>query len=170
MGTRSVFVFKENVDSEQQFCVYKHYDGYPSGAADALVNAIPNAWDLPRYEPDEFAAAFVAANKEGAGNIRLTSGPDCHGDLEYVYELSQAKNGQLIIKAFDVSYSWDDRKITKSEVFYGRLKDFVGLYGENETKAKWDRLDRSSPHKLLDKTSDPEYKEYVRLKNKFERV
>src|SRR6266481_6505342 len=44
--------------------VYKHMDGYPSGAAKAIEAALPYAWPLPRFEPDEFAAAFVRANKK----------------------------------------------------------------------------------------------------------
>ncbi len=46
--------------------VYKHRDGYPSGAAQAIEAALPCAWPLPRFEPDEFAAAFVRANKRSA--------------------------------------------------------------------------------------------------------
>jgi hypothetical protein len=43
--------------------VYKHSDGYPRGAPEAIERAIPHAWKLPRFEADEFAAAFVRGNK-----------------------------------------------------------------------------------------------------------
>jgi hypothetical protein len=43
--------------------VYKHHDGYPAGAAQAIEAALDHAWSLPRFEPDEFAAGFVTANK-----------------------------------------------------------------------------------------------------------
>ena len=46
--------------------VYKHHDGYPKGAAKAIEAAIPYAFSLPRFEADEFAAAFVRANKKNA--------------------------------------------------------------------------------------------------------
>jgi hypothetical protein len=46
--------------------VYKHQDGYPRGAAEAIERALPFAWPLPRYENDEFAAGFVAGNKMSA--------------------------------------------------------------------------------------------------------
>jgi hypothetical protein len=46
--------------------VYRHHDGYPSGAAKAIEAALPHAWPLPRFEPDDFAAAFVRANKMSA--------------------------------------------------------------------------------------------------------
>jgi hypothetical protein len=46
--------------------VYKHRDGYPSGAAKAIEAALSCAWPLPRFEPDEFAAAFLRGNKKSA--------------------------------------------------------------------------------------------------------
>jgi hypothetical protein len=50
--------------------VYKHHDGYPSGAAKAIEKALDFAWKLPRFKADEFAAAFVAGNKTLASSIR----------------------------------------------------------------------------------------------------
>ncbi len=61
MSTRALYTFRD-FDGEEHH-VYKHHDGYPTGAAEALANALPYAWKLPRYEADEFAAAFVAGNK-----------------------------------------------------------------------------------------------------------
>lgn len=61
MSTRALFTFK---DETAAFNVYKHYDGNPSGAARVIRHAIDYfAWPLPRFEADEFAAAFVAAGK-----------------------------------------------------------------------------------------------------------
>ena len=100
-----------------------------------------------------------------SGDVRLTNAPEDHADIEYVYEIFQAKNGQLIIHAFSVDF-WGDVK-EKTEIFYGRLKDFVGKHGDLDVKNLWDSIDRS-PNKLLDRENDPEYKEYVRLKTKFE--
>jgi hypothetical protein len=50
--------------------VYKHHDGYPAGAAKAIGAALDFAWQLPRFEADEFAAAFVAANKRSVTFVR----------------------------------------------------------------------------------------------------
>lgn len=65
----------------------------------AAIHAAGNyAWKLPRFEADEYAAAFVRSAKEaGGGDVRLTSGPEQHGDLEYVYVVTCA-NGKLVIK------------------------------------------------------------------------
>lgn len=56
---------------EGSFWIYKHHDGYPAGIKACLERALERAWPLPRFESDEFAAAFVAANKTGSGDIRL---------------------------------------------------------------------------------------------------
>jgi hypothetical protein len=55
-----MYTFKDN---DSTLHVYKHHDGYPTGAAQWLNNALAFAWSLPRYEADDFAAAFVAGNK-----------------------------------------------------------------------------------------------------------
>lgn len=62
MSTRAVYTFFGDHDEAPRH-VYKHSDGYPTGAVQWITAALCFAWKLPRYENDEFAAAFVAANK-----------------------------------------------------------------------------------------------------------
>src|SRR5215475_1386730 len=63
MSTRALYTFKGET-TEDNWNVYKHSDGYPTGAANVLKTALDFfAWQLPRYESDEFAAAFCAAAK-----------------------------------------------------------------------------------------------------------
>ena len=63
MSTRALYTFKGE-SAKDSWNVYKHHDGYPVGAAQVLQNTLDHyAWQLPRYEPDEFAAAFCAAGK-----------------------------------------------------------------------------------------------------------
>jgi hypothetical protein len=102
MGTRAVYTFID--DTEDRHSVYKHWDGDPSGACGFIAKALKQAWPLPRFEADEYAAAFVAANKQEAGDIRLTSGPDAHCDLEYTYEIS-CPDGKLHIRINEVNYT-----------------------------------------------------------------
>jgi hypothetical protein len=68
MSTRACYTFK---DERSEIHVFKHHDGYPAGAAVFINRALKSSWELPRYEADEFAAAFVGANKDGPGGIRL---------------------------------------------------------------------------------------------------
>lgn len=115
MGTRAIYRFTDN---EGTYAVYKHYDGYPTGAAEFLLKAFGKAWKLPRYEANELAASFVAANKEDEGGVRLMNDPDADWGQDYVYDVFQAKNGQMIVKVYNGVVS------DNSIYFYGRLKDF----------------------------------------------
>jgi len=72
MSTRALYTFKgsdgdytfKGSDGDQDWNVYKHSDGFPSGAAVTLLAAQQwFAWKVPRYESDEFACAFIAAAK-----------------------------------------------------------------------------------------------------------
>ena len=166
MGTRAVYSFYD--ERNDVFHVYKHHDNYPEGAAEFLTNALDYAWRLPRYEHDEFATAFIAANKHmHGGGVRLTHKPENNVDIEYVYEILQAKNGQMIIKAWKVNF-WKEDEPFREQFFYGRLKDFVIKYGDNNTKKTWDERVKSE-HKAYN-PDDAERKEYERLKAKFEPV
>ena len=54
-----MFQFRDGGNAEV-YSVYSHYDCYPEGAAEQLRRALEKAWPLPRFEADEFAAAFVS--------------------------------------------------------------------------------------------------------------
>ena len=98
MSTRALYTF---TDDDGDFHVYKHHDGYPyyshaqsgHGGLVWINNAKELAWDLPRFEAHEFAAAFVAANKKDRGDVELVNtvaawenNLDCH----YWYEVKIA--------------------------------------------------------------------------------
>lgn len=97
MSTRATYTFKSHNES---FSVYVHHDGYPTGAADKFDTTINSglAWDLPRFEADEFGAAFIAANKAQAGSIRLLTKPSNVGDAAYNYTVWQAPDNKLMVK------------------------------------------------------------------------
>jgi len=87
MSTRANIVV---ADEEQHIQLYRHTDGYPDGrfgVLEALKKALPFAWELPRMEADDFAAAIVRAWKDkGGGNIYIDGqGYNLHGDIEYLY-------------------------------------------------------------------------------------
>jgi hypothetical protein len=66
--------------------------------------------------------------------------------------LTQAANGQLIIRASEVEYEYinsHDYQIAFNEIFYGRLKDFVDTYGNPLIKSVWNKYDPSI-NKLLE--------------------
>jgi hypothetical protein len=109
MSTRACYTF---TDESGDIHVYKHHDGYPftggvhngqqyeGGGLVWINNAKPWAWELPRFEADEFAAAFVAANKEKSnGGIRLINKAnpwEFSSDSEYWYKV------KIAVPALDV--------------------------------------------------------------------
>ena len=104
MSTRAVYTFK---NADEAHHVYKHCDGYPTGAAGAIANALKLAWELPRFEPDEFGAAFIAANKRNSGGLRLTHGPEHHKDIEYKYEIT-VEGQALMVTCYERDRDWDN--------------------------------------------------------------
>lgn len=125
MSTRAMYTFK---DEHQTIHVFKHHDGYPEGGISWIANARPYAWDFPRFEADEFAGAFVHANKEGPGGIRLCHGKnhawEYFGDCEYWYQISHdGKN--LIVEVFETNW-WD--KPTSERIFKGALDEAIAKF------------------------------------------
>ena len=108
MGTRAVYTFKSHGES---FHVYKHWDNIPKHAAAFIAAAAGKAWTLPRFEADEYAAAFIAVNKTGEGDIRLIKSPNDIGDAAYFYTIEHDGNG-LVVTCRD----WEKRRIYKGSL------------------------------------------------------
>ena len=101
MSTRACYTFK---DKEGAFSIYYHYDGYPANALQMINKAKDSAWQFPRFEADEFAAAFCYVAKDGRpGGARITEGPHRHGDLAYRYDI-YFKNNDLMVKIWQVDF------------------------------------------------------------------
>jgi len=110
MGTRAIYIFE---DEHEEVHVYKHYDNYPQGAVDFIENAKEFAWDLPRFEADEFAASFVAANKDRkGGGIRLVNARfkdrdemlEANDWCDYYYVISKHNSQDLWIEIWESQY------------------------------------------------------------------
>lgn len=130
MSTRAIYTFK---DDREEFHVYKHDDGYPEGALGFIEAATLRAWPLPRFEPDEFGAAFIAANKTSDGGVRLmATGPwrdVAAADIQYRYEIT-CQGDALHVAAFEVSCDWTRSENhgnhwTEKELYRGPMADTV---------------------------------------------
>ena len=74
----------------------------------SIKDAKEFAWDLPRFEAADFAAAFIAANKQrGGGNVYMTTSVEAHGDLEYYYTISKEDN-ELKVEVYKADYIGPD--------------------------------------------------------------
>lgn len=151
MSTRGMYTFIDEDGS--QYHVYKHHDSYPDGKCGAISHiekASNFAWLLPRFEADEFAAAFVAAHKIPnpdvpaqirGGEIRLMESGNwrevASGDISYRYEIS-LKNNNLYIEAYNISCNYPFNYLAEKLIFSGTL---------DEAKAKYITEIKESPVK-----------------------
>ena len=108
MSTRSNIIVE---DKHQRIQLYRHSDGYPNGphgVVHDLVEALEYAWESPRFEADDFAAAIVRAWKEEPGNIYIDGSPVSwemiHGDTEWVYVIRDFR-----VKVYDWHLYWLDK-------------------------------------------------------------
>jgi len=129
MSTRAMYTFSDGSGANH---VYKHHDGYPygKGGVGGLVwisKAIEYAWELPRFEADEFSAAFVAANKSPLqGGVRLVNKVhpwEFASDCEYWYQVRRWKDDDLWVDVFSVDWWENDRK--EEHVMFGALSELL---------------------------------------------
>jgi len=113
MGTRAIYVFE---DENEEVYVYKHYDNYPQGAVDFIEEAKAYAWPFPRFEADEFAAAFVAANKNRkGGEVRLIHALfqsrvqmlEANHWCDYHYVISKHNSQDLWVEIWQMRDTWN---------------------------------------------------------------
>jgi hypothetical protein len=126
MSTRGIYTFEDATDMVH---VYKHWDNYPTGAAEFIEKALALAWPLPRFEPTEFAAAFVAANKTGEGGIRLlpcdAKPHNFAADAAFHYVIKQTeKNKVLMVHAYKVVW-WTTRSPVSEHILSCSQKAFA---------------------------------------------
>ena len=134
MSTRAVFTFSCPETKGRPLLVYKHHDGYPSGAIEALIRTRDGGlgWPLPRFGADEFAAAFVAANKTQGGGVRLLGSGDWRDfaplDIEYVYHVVQFPSGHINVTGYTVEVDINDHLCARDTVLPAtRLRDLSPL-------------------------------------------
>lgn len=150
MSTRAIYIFR---DKDEQFTVYKHHDGYPSGAVQCLTLGRHLAWSGNRFEPDEAAAAFAAAAKLSSelslvdgvltfsgqkyptgGGTRLLNvnrkkgvfdGAPC--DIGYAYLVEQLVKGQggWFVTAYATSFWGGVKAANAKEIWQGPLEEMA---------------------------------------------
>ena len=109
MSTRATYEFISTVSSfEPNVVVYRHYDGYPEGAADWLKDV-------------RTAEDFIRKNTEA----RITQSHDVHGDTDYRYIVTRGQKGSVDIVA-------KQRIVGKRLSWNGSAKEF-----QNDRVDQW---------------------------------
>ena len=144
MGTRSLTYIKSEYDSDKNLiCIYRQYDGYPSGHGIDLagflncfrvVNGL--SMDMPKKIANGMsclAAQIVAELKDAPGNIYLYPPDSVDCGEEFIYEiymdntLTTVGVDNVIIKCIDV---WNNNEV----IFEGSPQEFIYQYGEKLQK------------------------------------
>ena len=131
MGTRAIYTFE---DGEIERHIFVHYDGYPTGAASYFKQWLDTnySWTLPRFEPDEAAAGFVAAIKTGPGNVRICHGRFDYSDVEFGYRLFTLR-GELHVQCATTDY-WGEAP-AEHIIFDGPMSEFMAKARDVQTLA-----------------------------------
>jgi len=129
MSTRAVYTFK---DERESYAVYKHYDGYPSGAVDFIKAGIDMSWGGGRFEASDLAAAFVAANKKRGGDVYLTKGQNRHGDLDYDYVIYYKND--LCVDVYEHTWGGENDK-KRIRVYRGSFATYYTQKAEPQADA-----------------------------------
>lgn len=97
-------------DEHQTIQLYRHCDGYPESVIPDLKEVLAYAWELPRFEADDFSAAMVRAwKREGGGGVYIDGdyvpSDTLHGDIEFLYVIDPPKGSgrnknKPIVKAY----------------------------------------------------------------------
>ena len=121
MSTRcTITVHDDRFGEHEEYTIYRHCDGYPdsgNGVLHTLSEALPYAWPLPRFEAVDFAAAIIAAWKNGGGNIYCSRGHDYHHDTDYRYNV-RMRDGCLVVDWNDCYPNDDGERETGTHVLW----------------------------------------------------
>lgn len=125
MSTRATITV---ADEHESFDLYQHHDGYPDGPH-GLVRHIDMArrlaWDLPRFEAADFAAAIIAALKDRGGSTYLTKDAEAHDDRSFHYRIAPLQEETTTRVMLTITRPrWEDGK-PDIDVFSGEIPEAI---------------------------------------------
>jgi len=128
MSTRATITVADQNDS---YDLYQHHDGYPDGPH-GLVRHISMArrvaWDLPRFEAADFAAAIIAVLKDRGGSTYLTKNADAHNDRSFHYRVEPVREDSTTSVQLTISRPSFERGKNEVEVFAGSIQEAVAKF------------------------------------------
>lgn len=139
MSTRATITV---ADEHSSFDIYQHHDGYPEGPHGLVRNiamARRLAWDPPRFEAADFAAAVVAVLKDRGGSTYLTEDPNAHTDREYHYRIEPVREDYRTRVFLTITRPSWDRKQGHVQMFQGEIPEAVSKFDAIGETAKQPR-------------------------------
>ena len=128
MSTRATITVADEKDS---FDIYQHHDGYPDGPF-GLVRHIAMArrlaWDPPRFEAADFAAAIIAVLKDRGGSTYLTKDAEAHGDRDFHYRIEAQRENCVSRVMLTITRPGYERGRGDVEVFAGEVQEAVAKF------------------------------------------
>ncbi|WP_323772154.1 hypothetical protein [Antarctobacter sp.] len=86
------------------------------------------AWDLPRFEAADFAAAVIAVLKDRGGSTYLTQDAEAHADRSFHYRIEPVRENYATRVMLTISRPSWDRSQPDVEVFHGELQSAVSKF------------------------------------------
>ena len=128
MSTRATITVADGNDS---FDIYQHHDGYPDGPL-GLVRHIAMArrlaWDPPRFEAADFAAAIIAVLKDRGGATYLTKDAEAHCDRDFHYRIVAQRENCTTRVMLTITRPSYERGRGDVEVFTGEIQEAVSKF------------------------------------------
>lgn len=129
MSTRATITVADDHDS---FDIYQHHDGYPDGPF-GLVRHIAMArrlaWDPPRFEAADFAAAVIAVLKDRGGSTYLTKDANAHRDRDFHYRIEPLRENYATRMMLTIFRPNHERGRGDVEIFAGEIQEAVSKFG-----------------------------------------
>lgn len=126
-------------DAQGEWNVYLASDGTPLPALEGLRRALGKTWALPRFDAADFAAAYVAANKQSGGDMwfinRATSWKThCPPGIEWRYIVSvRHGNIHVVVCLVEIDAGHDKHKFRADRYKAGNL-DGMLVWAAREEK------------------------------------
>ena len=147
MSTRASYKFESNTNYLPDVIVYKHHDGYPTGAALWLHNAT----DFDSRGRSITPESFIRENER----LEITAAP--HGDEEYRYHILSGGEKLIAMHREIGEDEWDVFFDGELSDFFEEYPDFIERAKEEENESVEDSSDALSPITKNDMGSLSEY-------------
>ena len=128
MSTRATITV---ADEENSFDIYQHHDGYadgPHGLVRHIAMVQRLAWDLPRFEAADFAAAIIAVLKDRGGSTFLAKDANAQSDRSFHYSVYPLRENTATRVMLTITRPSREHGKSDVEIFTGCIQAAVDKF------------------------------------------